>query len=81
VRVANAGYLQRDHPFVPAYLDAIGTNDGPVLSTVDFSADPDAVDHDINAFVAEATNDQIRASSPMASSGPTRRSPSSTRSP
>lgn len=60
LRVANAGYLQHDYPFVPAYLAAIGTNYGPVLNTVDFSANPDAVAHDINAFVADATNDQIR---------------------
>jgi serpin B len=59
LRVANAGYLQQ-LPVRAAYLDAIGTNYGPVLNTVDFSEDPDAVAHDINAFVADATNDQIR---------------------
>lgn len=60
MRIANAGYLQHDYPFQPAYLDAIGADYGPVLNTVDFSVDPDAVAHDINAFVADATDDQIR---------------------
>ncbi len=30
-----------------------------MLNEVDFAADPDAVAHAINAFVAEATNDRI----------------------
>ena len=59
LRIANAAYLQRGYPFEPAYLQAVGSNYGPVLNEVDFSADPDAVAHQINAFVAEATNDRI----------------------
>jgi serpin B len=59
MRIANAAYLQRGYPFEPAYLHAIGSNYGPVLNEVDFAADPDAVAHAINAFVAEATNDRI----------------------
>ncbi len=59
VRIANAAYLQEGYPFKPSYLEAIGSNYGPVLHEVDFEPDPDAVAHGINQFVAEATNDQI----------------------
>jgi len=59
MRIANAAYLQKGYPFEPAYLQAVGSNYGPVLNEVDFSADPDAVAHQINAFVADATNDRI----------------------
>jgi serpin B len=59
VRVANAAYLQQGYPFLPEYLQAVGSNYGPVLNEVDFSADPDAVAHQINTYVAKATNDRI----------------------
>ncbi len=59
VDVANAAYLQRGYPFEPDYLDTVGTNYGPVLREVDFRPDPDAVAHEINDFVADATNDRI----------------------
>jgi serpin B len=59
VRLANAAYLQQGYPFEPAYLQSVGSNYGPVLNEVDFSADPDAIAHQINAFVAGATNDRI----------------------
>jgi serpin B len=59
VRVANAAYLQQGFPFEQPYLDAIGTAYGPVLQTVDFPPDPDAVAHEINAFVDEATGGLI----------------------
>ncbi|NNE73762.1 MAG: serpin family protein [Acidimicrobiales bacterium] len=58
-RIANAAYLQEGYPFEADYLDAIGANYGPVLNEVDFAPDPDAVAHEINDFVAEATNDRI----------------------
>ena len=59
VRIANAAYLQKGYPFETAYLETVGSNYGPVLDEVDFSADPDAVAHQINAFVADATSDRI----------------------
>jgi serpin B len=59
VNVANAAFLQRGYPFQQAYLDAVGSNYGPVLREVDFAPDPDRVAHEINDFVADATNDQI----------------------
>jgi serpin B len=59
MRIANAAYLQKGYPFEPAYLQAVGSNYGPVLNEVDFSPDPDAVAHQINAFVADSTNNRI----------------------
>lgn len=59
VNLANAAFLQRGYPFQQAYLDVVGSNYGPVLRTVDFAPDPDRVAHEINDFVADATNDQI----------------------
>lgn len=59
VRLANAAYLQRGYPFEDAYLDAVGEDYGPVLNEVDFTADPDAVAHEINAWVADQTEDHI----------------------
>ena len=59
MRIANAAYLHKNYPFRPAYLEAVGSNYGPVLYEVDFDADPDAVAHQINAFVADATNNRI----------------------
>jgi serpin B len=59
MRIADAAYLQKGYPFEPAYLEAVGLNYGPVLNEVDFSTDPDAVAHQINAFVADATNGRI----------------------
>jgi serpin B len=58
-RIANAMYLQRGYPFEPAYLETVGRHYGPVLDEVDFPADPDGVAHDINAWVADATEDRI----------------------
>jgi serpin B len=55
VRVCDAAYAQVGYPIERAYLDATGA----ALRLVDFRADPDAVAHDVNAFVAEATNDRI----------------------
>ncbi len=59
VEIANAAYLQEGYPFEADYLETVGSNYGPVLRQVDFGTDPDAVAHEINDFVAEATNDQI----------------------
>ncbi len=59
IGIANAAYLQRGFPFRPQYLEEIGSNYGPVLREVDFEPDPDAVAHEINKFVADATNNQI----------------------
>lgn len=59
IRVANAAYLQQGVVFEPPYLDAIGTNYGPTLNTVDFHAHPDAVGQEINKFVSTATNGKI----------------------
>lgn len=59
LRIANAAYLQDGYPFAPEYLDVIGSSYGPVLNEVDFGADPDAVADEINAWVADQTEDRI----------------------
>ena len=59
INIANAAFLQQGYPFEADYLDTVGSNYGPVLREVDFMADPDSVAHEINDFVADATNDQI----------------------
>lgn len=59
LRIANAAYLQEGYPFEGAYLDVIGSNYGPVLNEVDFDVDPDAVAHEINAWVADQTEQRI----------------------
>lgn len=59
IDIANAAFLQQGYPFETDYLDAVGSNYGPVLREVDFMPDPDSVAHEINDFVADATNDQI----------------------
>jgi serpin B len=58
-RISNGAYLQQGYPFEQAYLDTIGRYYGPVLNEVDVAADADAVAEQINADVAEATNDRI----------------------
>lgn len=59
VRIVNAAYLQRGYPFERSYVDAVTRSYGPVLNEVDFSADPDAVAHEINDFVAAETRNRI----------------------
>jgi serpin B len=59
IDIANAAFLQQGYPFEADYLDTVGSNYGPVLREADFMADPDGVAHEINDFVADATNDQI----------------------
>jgi len=59
IRIANAAYLQDGYPFESTYLEAIRSNYGPVLNTVDFLPDPDAVAREINRFVAEETDGRI----------------------
>jgi serpin B len=59
INIANAAFLQQGYPFEADYLDTVGANYGPVLREVDFMPDPDRVAHEINDFVADATNDQI----------------------
>ncbi len=59
LQIANAAYLQQGYPFEAAYLDTIGSNYGPALNEVDFTSDPDAVAHEINAWVADQTEQRI----------------------
>ena len=58
-RVANAAFVQPDYPFLPAYLDVVGTNYGAVIEELDFMVDQTAAADRINEFVADATDDHI----------------------
>lgn len=59
VQIADSAYLQDGYPFRSEYLEDIATYYGPVLYSVDFEANPDAVAHQINRDVANDTNNLI----------------------
>ncbi len=58
-RIANAAFVQPDYPFLPAYLDVVGTNYGAVIEELDFLVDQMAAADRINEFIADATDDHI----------------------
>lgn len=58
-RIANAAFVQPGYPFLPEYLDVVGTNYGAVIEELEFSADQGAAADRINEFVADATDDHI----------------------
>ena len=58
-RIANAAFVQPDYPFLPAYLDVVGTNYGAAIEELDFMADQAAAADRINEFIATATDDHI----------------------
>ena len=58
-RVANAAFVQPGYPFLPDYLDVVGTNYGAVIEELDFFTDQTAAAQRINEFVAEGTDDHI----------------------
>ncbi|MGI8793957.1 MAG: serpin family protein, partial [Acidimicrobiales bacterium] len=43
IDIANAAFLQQGYPFEADYLEAVGSNYGPVVREVDFMPDPDRV--------------------------------------
>jgi serpin B len=57
--VANATWLQDGMPVQPAFLDTLALDYGAAASTVDFGDDPERARVDVNAWVAERTNDRI----------------------
>jgi serpin B len=59
LRIANAAYFQEGYPFESTYLDAVGSNYGPVLNEVDFMADTEEVRLEINGWVSDQTNERI----------------------
>jgi serpin B len=60
LRFANAAWVQKSYPFVPAFLDTLAASYGAGVSLLDFVRDPDAARQTINDAVARATEDRIR---------------------
>jgi serpin B len=57
--VANAPYAQRDYSWKQAFLDALAERFGAGVRLVDYMADPEAARHEINAWVADQTQQRI----------------------
>lgn len=60
LRVANALFGEQTYPFLPQYLTLMATDYGAGLQLVDFRNAPDAARQQINAWVAENTEDRIQ---------------------
>ena len=59
LRIANQAYAQRDFPLEPAYLDALAARYGSGLRMVDFRQNAEGARRDVNAWVAERTEERI----------------------
>ncbi len=59
VNIANAAFTQPGYPFLPAYLNAVGTDYGAAIEELDFQTDQAAAAERINEFIAEQTDDRI----------------------
>ncbi len=59
MNIANAAFTQPGYPFLPAYLNAVGTDYGAAIEELDFQTDQAAAAERINEFIAEQTNDRI----------------------
>ncbi len=59
LRIANAIFSQRDMALQAAYLDTLASRFGSGIWRVDFAADPEAARQEINAWVAEQTEQRI----------------------
>ena len=57
--IANDTWGQQGFPFLPAYLDLLARDYGAGLRTVDFASTPEAARQEINARVAQETEQQI----------------------
>lgn len=57
--IANSGWAQQDIDIGEAFLDALARHYDAGLFTVDFAGDGSGSREEINAWVAEATNDRI----------------------
>lgn len=58
--IANQSFAQAEFPWEPAYLDALAGRFGAGLRLVDFAGDAEGARRDINAWVAERTEQRIR---------------------
>ncbi|XVH32650.1 serpin family protein [Haloferacaceae archaeon DSL9] len=59
LNLANAVWGQTDYPFYEDYLDFLETHYGAGMRSVDYQADPEAAREEINAWVADRTEDRI----------------------
>jgi serpin B len=59
LRLVNSLWAQDGHPFLEAFLDALGRNYGAGVRLVDYRADPEAAREAINAWVLEQTEEKI----------------------
>ena len=59
VNIANAAFTQPGYRFLPAYLNAVGTDYGAAIEELDFLTDQVAAAERINRFIAEQTDDRI----------------------
>lgn len=60
LRIANALWGEQTYPFDEAFIDALAADYDAGLELVDFRTDPDQARNDINAWVAEQTEDRIQ---------------------
>lgn len=60
LRISNVAWVQKNRPFVPAYLDTLALNYGAGVQLLDFIGAPEPARLAINDFVARATEDKIR---------------------
>jgi serpin B len=60
LNIANSTWGQKDHPFLPEYLDTLALNYGAGMRLVDFVGDPEASRVAINDWVSDQTEDRIK---------------------
>lgn len=58
--IANAIWGQADWPFLPGYLDLLAVNYGAGMRLVDFEKSPEGARRQINKWVSDQTNKQIK---------------------
>jgi len=60
LNIANSTWGQKDHPFLPEYLDTLALNYGAGMRLVDFVGDPEASRLAINDWVSDQTEGRIK---------------------
>ena len=61
LRIANAPFAQSNYAFRQAYLDVLASRHGAAVRLVDFKADAEGARRQINAWVADRTDNRIPA--------------------
>ncbi len=60
LHIVNSIWGEKDHPFLPSYLDLLAENYGAGLRLLDFAGAPDASRQIINGWVSDETNARIK---------------------